>query len=149
MGIDARCARTAPSQSGRRTGQLLWSGHRPSTTATDSAALQQRLPAERSADPRDYYDKHSKSDRLDSVPLARLSMLHPEGLRPQRGPGPGDPLRRATKLHSTVVKRRTTSLARLNVLLEILGLAWRQAFKATLGIGFGLPRCLETSQWSG
>jgi hypothetical protein len=55
-------------------------------------------------------------------------LLHPEGLHPERGIGPGDPLRRATKLHSTLVKRRTTSLARLDALLEILGPEWHAAF---------------------
>ena len=91
------------------------------------------VSAERSADLRAYYAKHTKSDRLDSVLLARLPMLHPEGLHPERGIGPGDPLRRATKLHSTLVKRRTTSLARLDALLEILGPEWHQAFEADLG----------------
>lgn len=91
------------------------------------------VSAERSADLRAYYAKHTKSDRLDSVLLARLPMLHPEGLHPERGIGPGDPLRRATKLHSTLVKRRTTSLARLDALLEILGPEWHQAFNANLG----------------
>lgn len=90
------------------------------------------VSAERSADLRAYYAKHTKSDRLDSVLLARLPMLHPEGLHPERGIGPGDPLRRATKLHSTLVKRRTTSLARMDALLEILGPEWHQAFKADL-----------------
>jgi hypothetical protein len=33
--------------------------------------------------------------------------------------GPGDTPRRATKLHSTLVKRRTTSLARLDALLAL------------------------------
>src|SRR3712207_5539618 len=64
------------------------------------------VSAERSSDLRAYYAKHTKSDRLDSVLLARLPLLHPEGLHPERGIGPGDPLRRATKLHSTLVKRR-------------------------------------------
>ena len=91
------------------------------------------VSAERSADLRTYYAKHTKSDRLDSVLLARLPMLHPEGLHPQRGLGPGDPLRRANKLHSTLVKRRTTSLARLDALLEILGPDWHAAFGAHLG----------------
>jgi hypothetical protein len=72
------------------------------------------------------------SDRLDSVLLARLPLLHPEGLHPERGLGPGDPLRRATKMHSTLVKRRTTSLARLDALLEIMGPAWHAAFSADL-----------------
>jgi hypothetical protein len=74
----------------------------------------------------------AKSDRLDSILLARLPMLHPEGLHPGRGLGPGDPLRRATQLHSTLVKRRTTSLARLDALLEILGPDWHAAFKVDL-----------------
>lgn len=90
------------------------------------------VSAERSADLRSYYAKHTKSDRLDSVLLARLPLLHPEGLHPERGIGPGDPLRRATKLHSTLVKRRTTSLARLDALLEILGPDWHAAFGGEL-----------------
>lgn len=91
------------------------------------------VPAERSADLRAYYAKHTKSDRLDSVLLARLPLLHPEGLHPELGLGPGDALRRATKLHSTLVKRRTTSLARLDALLEILGPDWHTVFSADLG----------------
>jgi transposase len=90
------------------------------------------VSAERSADLRAYYAKHTKSDRLDSILLARLPMLHPDGLHPERGLGPGDPLRRATKLHSTLVKRRTTCLARLDALLEILGPDWHAAFGADL-----------------
>ena len=91
------------------------------------------VSAERSSDLRAYYAKHTKSDRLDSVLLARLPMLHPEGLHPERGLGPGDPLRRATKMHSTLVKRRTTSLARLDALLEILGPGWHAALRGDLG----------------
>src|SRR5579871_1662311 len=53
------------------------------------------VPPEQSADLRDYYSKHVKSDRLDSRLLARLPMLHPDGLRPAEGLGPADPLRRA------------------------------------------------------
>jgi len=90
------------------------------------------VSAERSSDLRAYYAKHTKSDRLDSVLLARLPMLHPEGLHPERGLGPGDPLRRATKMHSTLVKRRTTSLARLDALLEILGPGWHAALRGDL-----------------
>ena len=90
------------------------------------------VSAERSADLRAYYAKHTKSDRLDSVLLARLPMLHPEGLHPERGLGPGDPLRRATKMHSTLVQRRTTSLARLDALLEILGPGWHAALRGAL-----------------
>lgn len=91
------------------------------------------VSAERSADLRGYYAKHTKSDRLDSILLARLPMLHPEGLHAERGLGPGDALRRDTKLHSTLVKRRTTSLARLDALLELLGPDWHSALSGDLG----------------
>jgi hypothetical protein len=43
--------------------------------------------AERSADLRADYAQHTKSDRLDSVLLARLPLLHPEGLHTERGLG--------------------------------------------------------------
>ena len=48
------------------------------------------VPPERAADLRAYYAKHTKSDRLDSRLLARLPLLHPDGLHPERGLGPGD-----------------------------------------------------------
>ena len=40
------------------------------------------VPTTQSADLRAYYAKHTKNDRLDSRLLARLPLLHPEGLRP-------------------------------------------------------------------
>ena len=79
------------------------------------------VPPEQSADLRDYYSKHAKSDRLDSRMLARLPLLHPDGLRPAEGLGPADALRRATKLRASLVKRRTVIVARLDSYLELLG----------------------------
>ena len=90
------------------------------------------VPPEQSADLREYYSKHAKSDRLDSRVLARLPLLHPEGLRPAEGLGPADPLRRATKLRASLVKRRNTILARLDAYLELLGPAWHAAFSGDL-----------------
>jgi transposase len=90
------------------------------------------VPPERSADLRAYYSKHTKTDRLDSRLLARLPLLHPEGLHEEHGLGPGDPLRRATRLHQTLTKRRSQCLARLDALLEILGPAWLEVFRADL-----------------
>jgi hypothetical protein len=86
------------------------------------------VPPERSADLRAYFAKHTKTDRLDSRMLARLPLLHPEGLHEQHGLGPGDRLRRATKLHQTLTKRRSQCLARLDALLEILGPSWLGVF---------------------
>jgi transposase len=52
------------------------------------------VPPEQSADLRDYFSKHVKSDRLDSRMLTRLPLLHPDGLRPAEGLGPASPMRR-------------------------------------------------------
>ncbi len=82
------------------------------------------MPPERSADLRDYYSKHAKSDRRDSQMLARLPLLHPEGLYPSEGIGPGDPMRRATKLRASLVKRRCAIRGRLDAYLELLGPGW-------------------------
>jgi transposase len=90
------------------------------------------VPPERSADLRAYYAKHTKSDRLDSRILARVPLLHPDGLHTEDGIGPGHPMRRAVKLRSTLVKRRTATLARLDALLEILGPAWVGALSSNM-----------------
>lgn len=56
------------------------------------------VPPEQSADLRAYYNKHAKTDRLDSRVLARLPLLHPEGLHMETTLGPGDALKRAVKI---------------------------------------------------
>jgi len=85
------------------------------------------VPSEQSADLRAYYSKHAKSDRIDAELLARLPVLHPDGLHPEAGNGPGDALKRAVKIRSSLVHRRTTEMARLDALLEIMGPAWVDA----------------------
>lgn len=82
------------------------------------------VPTTQSADLRAYYSKHAKSDRLDSEVLARLPLLHPEGLREFTGDSSADPLRRLTKQRSTLVKRRTAVYSRIDALVELLGPAW-------------------------
>jgi transposase len=82
------------------------------------------VPTTQSADLRKYYSKHTKNDRIDSELLARLPLLHPEGLREYSGQGPADPLRRLVKQRSTMVKRRVAIYARLDALVELLGPAW-------------------------
>ena len=79
------------------------------------------VPPEQSADLRRYYQKHTKNDRLDSVLLARLPLLHPDGLNVCAGIGPADPLRRAVRRRVKLVGQRITSLNRLTALLELLG----------------------------
>lgn len=85
------------------------------------------VPSEQSADLRAYYAKHAKTDRLDAELLARLPLLHPDGLHPEAANGPADPLKRAVKIRSGLVHRRTTCMHRLDALLEIMGPDWVQA----------------------
>ncbi len=82
------------------------------------------VPPEQSADLRDYYNKHTKTDRLDSRVLARLPLLHPEGLRGIDNLGPAGSLRRAVRHRSSLVKRRTAASLRLDALVELLGPGW-------------------------
>jgi hypothetical protein len=63
------------------------------------------VPPEQSADLRDYYNKHTKTDRLDSRLLARLPLLHPEGLREIDDLGPAEALRRAVRHRSAIPAR--------------------------------------------
>lgn len=92
------------------------------------------VPPEQSFDLRAYYSKHAKSDRIDSKLLARLPLLHPEGLHREDTLGPGDPLKRAVKLRSGLVHRRTSCMARLDALLELLGPAWVAAIGSDMGL---------------
>ena len=89
------------------------------------------VPPEQSADLRNYYNKHTKTDRLDSRVLARLPLLHPEGLKPIDSLGPADPLKRAVRHRSSLVKRRAASMMRLDALVELLG----PAYADVLGVG--------------
>jgi transposase len=86
------------------------------------------VPPEQSADLRDYYNKHTKTDRLDSKMLARMPMLHPEGLRVVDHLGPAEPLKRAVRHRSSIQKRRTAAAMRLDALLELMGPAWLDVF---------------------
>ena len=65
------------------------------------------IPPEQSADLRAYYNKHAKTDRLDSKVLARLPLLHPDGLHREDTLGPGEALKRAVKVRSWLVHRRS------------------------------------------
>jgi hypothetical protein len=92
------------------------------------------VPTTQSADLRKYYSKHTKNDRIDSELLARLPLLHPEGLREYSGRGPADALRRLVKQRSTMVKRRVAVYSRLDALVELLGPDWY----AVLGSNYGI-----------
>jgi len=91
------------------------------------------VPTTQSAALRAYYSKHTKNDHLDSKLLARLPLLHPEGLREHTGDGPAEPLRRVVKIRSSIVKRRTAVFQRLDAHLELLGPAWYDALGSNYG----------------
>ena len=109
------------------------------------------VPPEQSADLRRYYSKHAKNDRLDSRLLARLPLLHPEGLRPLSDLGPGQPLKRAVRRRANLVEDRTATHNRIAALLELLGPAYLEALgdgdfpKAALALlgRYGDPRALR------
>jgi transposase len=102
------------------------------------------VPPEQSADLRDYYNKHTKTDRLDSRVLARLPMLHPEGLIREDGSGAGDPLKRAVRQRSSLLKRRIAGMQRLDAYVELLGPAWADA----LGSGeYGKAALAVLERW--
>lgn len=91
------------------------------------------VPTTQSADLRAYYSKHTKNDHLDSKLLARLPLLHPEGLRDHASDGPAEPLRRAVRTRHSIVKRRTAIFSRLDALLELLGPGWYDALGSNYG----------------
>lgn len=97
-------------------------------------ALVVLVPTEQSADLRAYYHKHTKSDRLDSQLLARLPLLHPEGLHREDSLGAGEALKRAVKIRSQLVHRRTACMSRLDALLEIMSPAWVTALGSDMGL---------------
>ena len=91
------------------------------------------VPAEQSADLRKYYSKHVKNDRLDSELLARLPLLHPDGLTTTQTLGPAESLRRAARRRVSLTSRRVACVQRLDALLELLGPAWFDALGSNLG----------------
>jgi len=76
---------------------------------------------EQSADLRRYYKKHVKNDRLDSRVLARLPLLHPDGLDELADLGPADALKRAVRRRVKLVEQHLACRQRLDTMLDLLG----------------------------
>jgi len=76
---------------------------------------------EQSADLRRYYKKHTKNDRLDSLMLARLPLLHPDGLTEIADLGPADALKRSVRRRVKLVEDHRACLNRLDAMLDLLG----------------------------
>lgn len=84
------------------------------------------VPPERAADLRRYYAKHTKNDRLDSHVLARVPLLHPEGLNPIESLGPAEPLKRAVRRRVKLVEWQLACRQRLDSMLDLLGPAYAE-----------------------
>ena len=76
---------------------------------------------EQSSDLRRYFTKHTKNDRLDALMLARLPLLHPEGLSPASDLGPADALKRAVRRRVKLVESHLACRQRLDAMLDLLG----------------------------
>lgn len=105
---------------------------------------------EQSADLRRYYKKHTKNDRLDSLMLARLPLLHPDGLTEIGDLGPADALKRAVRRRVKLVEGHLASRQRLDAMLDLLGPRYVEALgirgsKTSLEIleRYGDPRSLR------
>ena len=97
LGIDVACRADHWASLADERGEFAWSEARFTATVVDLAALWAKVPAgeavtvvptTQSADLRADFSKHAKIDRLDSRVLARLPLLHPEGLLAVSGAGP-------------------------------------------------------------
>ncbi|HSS10644.1 MAG TPA: IS110 family transposase [Acidimicrobiales bacterium] len=105
---------------------------------------------EQSCDLRRYYAKHTKNDRLDSLLLARLPLLHPDGLSEVADLGPADALKRAVRRRVKLVADRLACRQRLDAMLDLLGPAYYEVLgtrgtKTSLEVleRYGDPTCLR------
>jgi transposase len=105
---------------------------------------------EQASDLRAYYSKHTKNDRLDSVLLSRLPLLHPEGLTELGDLGPADALKRAVRRRVRLVETRGACQQRIDALLDLLGPGYNDVFGARLTKSameilerYGDPRTLQ------
>jgi transposase len=77
------------------------------------------VPPEQSSDLRRYYTKHVKNDRLDAKLLARLPLLHPDGLHQANLPaGAWGALKRLVRRRSRLIEELATHRQRIRSLLH-------------------------------
>lgn len=108
------------------------------------------VPPEQSADLRRYYAKHVKNDRIDAKLLARLPLLHPEGLHKAQVPtGARGTLRRLVMHRSRLTHECSRHRQRIRSLLQLAAPEMNQALGEELGKGalavlerYGDPRKL-------
>ncbi len=108
------------------------------------------VPPEQSADLRRYYTKHVKNDRIDAKLLARLPLLHPEGLHKAQVPsGSQGVLKRIVRRRAGLVSELAQHRQRVRSTLhhampgmnDVLGEQLGKAAMALLG-RYGNPKAL-------
>ncbi|MGI8407332.1 MAG: IS110 family transposase [Actinomycetota bacterium] len=108
------------------------------------------VPPEQSSDLRRYYTKHVKNDRIDAQLLARLPLLHPEGLHDAQLPaGSRGVLKRIVRRRARLVSELAQHRQRVRSTLhhampgmnEALGEELGKAAMALLG-RYGSPRAM-------
>lgn len=108
------------------------------------------VPTEQSADLRRYYAKHVKNDRIDAKLLARLPLLHPEGLHEAQVPaGSRGVLKRIVRRRARLVSELAQHRQRVRSTLhhampgmnDVLGEQLGKAAMALLG-RYGSPKAM-------
>ncbi|MBA2274717.1 MAG: IS110 family transposase [Actinobacteria bacterium] len=108
------------------------------------------VPPEQSADLRRYYTKHVKNDRIDAKLLARLPLLHPEGLHEAQVPAGSQGVlkrivRRRARLVSELAQHRQRVRSTLHHAMpgmnDVLGEQLGKAAMALLG-RYGSPKAM-------
>lgn len=108
------------------------------------------VPTEQSADLRRYYAKHVKNDRIDAQLLARLPLLHPEGLHEAQVPaGSRGVLKRIVRRRARLVSELAQHRQRVRSTLhhampgmnDVLGEQLGKAAMALLG-RYGSPKAM-------
>jgi len=122
----------------------------PAALFSSKGAVVHLVPPEQSADLRRYYAKHVKNDRIDAKLLARLPLLHPEGLHRARLPeGARGTLRRVVARRARLSAECARHRCRIRSLVQLSMPAMPAALGEELGKGalavlgrYGDPRSL-------
>jgi transposase len=122
----------------------------PAAFFSSSGATVHLIPPEQSADLRTYYAKHVKNDRIDAKLLARLPLLHPEGLHEAVVPaGARGNLRRIVARRGRLLGECSRHRQRIRSMLHLAMPGMNEAIGEELGKGalavlarYGDPRQL-------
>jgi transposase len=108
----------------------------PAALFTTRGATVHVVPPEQSADLRRYYAKHVKNDRIDAKLLARLPLLHPEGLHRVHLPaGAAGTLKRLVGRRARLIKEVGVHRQRVRSMLQLAMPGMNEVLGQELGKG--------------